>query len=174
MYKLSTETWIATCATFIALCALFVSVWEGVQTRRHNKLSTNPNLGIRVSISQNHASMGVFIENNGLGPAILEKLVVYIDNQPTTMENVMGIFDSKVTLLTHLNQLTVKEGQRLELISYPKKTWTPEGIKQFSKQLARLYFKIFYKSIYQERFETSIPKMNLVEIKNLTSDEPDR
>jgi len=50
-----------------------------METRRHNKLSDRPYLSIRVMISKQAPYMGIQIENNGIGPAIIKKCILFID-----------------------------------------------------------------------------------------------
>ena len=58
------------CAIVIALAALFVSVWSGVQTRKHNRLSVRPNLRVNY-YDHSERPLSILISNDGLGPALI-------------------------------------------------------------------------------------------------------
>lgn len=162
--KLSDDTIVAICAAFIALCALGISVWQGIETRRHNKLSVSPYLSIRVVISKQAPYMGIQIDNNGVGPAVIKKCIVFIDGEPTQVDsyeswekagNAARIFDKKVSFLTLPQGTVLKEGQSIPFIAYPKENQTEESIKIFQERLSHLRVKIIYESIYKEEFEVT-------------------
>jgi len=164
MGKISTDTVIACCATFIALCALSVSIWQCIETRRHNKLSVRPYLSIRVMISKQAPYMGIQIENNGIGPAIIKKCILFIDKTPFVIDTNEAfvkvftdaqIFDKKISFLTLMDGTVIKEGQSVSFISYPEENQTDDGMKKFKERLSHLRIKIIYESIYKEKFEVT-------------------
>jgi len=58
----------------IAMVALFVSLWQGVEERRHNRLSVKPILTFdHYSEDQNRH---IIVSNNGLGPAIVQQFTI--------------------------------------------------------------------------------------------------
>lgn len=162
MKRVSAETVIAICAVFIAACALGVSIWQGAETRRHNKLSVKPYINIRVLISRQAEYMGVQIENNGIGPAVIKKCIVFVDGKPTQIDSygswekvgkAAGIFDKKISFMTFPEGTVVKEGQVIPLISYPKQHWTDPGRKIVENALSRIRVKFIYESMYGDKFE---------------------
>ena len=62
----------------IAICAIVVSIWHGVQTRKHNKLSCKPHLTTWMNSDKGKACYSVDLINNGLGPALIEKFTVKV------------------------------------------------------------------------------------------------
>lgn len=65
----------------IALCALILSVWQGIQARRHNILTFKPHLG---TSDYSDSSKGIYIvelNNSGLGPAIIKDFIIYVDGE---------------------------------------------------------------------------------------------
>jgi len=160
--KISPDTVTAICSVFIAVCALIVSIWQGSATRRHNKLSVKPYINIRVSISKHADFMGIQIENNGIGPAVIRKCIVFVDGKPTQIDSfgswekvgkAAGIFDKKISFRTFPEGTVLKEGQALDLISYPKQNWTDKGRTIVEKALSRIRVKIEYDSLYGDKFE---------------------
>ena len=57
-------------AIIVAICAVAISVWQGYETRKHNRLSTKPIILYEWEVKEGQKS-GIYIQNNGLGPAIL-------------------------------------------------------------------------------------------------------
>ncbi|MDC5857447.1 hypothetical protein [Vibrio europaeus] len=78
---MSLEVIISIASSVIALCALLFTVWQGVQTRKHNRISYKPHL---TSWSHKEQQKGVFaldIINNGLGPAVIKKFTISVDGE---------------------------------------------------------------------------------------------
>jgi hypothetical protein len=63
--------------TFIAVLALVVSLWEARSQRRHDRLSLAPTLSFWVNTNWDMSPQGVVIRNDGVGPAIIDSIVVY-------------------------------------------------------------------------------------------------
>lgn len=148
----------------LACVAVVISIWQGCETRHHNKLSVKPFLGIRFSISKNDPLMGVWIENNGFGPAIIKDFFVYLDRQPTRIDSreaaekvyqAAQIYNKGIKFWSPMKSTVLKHDGRINIISYPKENWTTEGIEMFSERLSHLRFKFIYESIYEEEFEIS-------------------
>lgn len=68
---------IAVAAVVVAVAALSVSVWEGVTSRKHNRLSVRPLLKIEFYNTDSHC-LSACLYNNGLGPAVIDSNVVEI------------------------------------------------------------------------------------------------
>jgi len=77
------ETVTAICAVIIALSALVVSIWEGIQNRKHNRLSVRPHLRIDRSTYVGSPAK-ITIGNNGLGTAIVQSFTVHCDGNRVT------------------------------------------------------------------------------------------
>lgn len=73
---LSLELLVSASSVLIALCALFTTIWQAMQSRKHNKISFRPHLA---SWSHSRSNQGVFaidLMNNGLGPALIKNFVI--------------------------------------------------------------------------------------------------
>jgi hypothetical protein len=58
--RISSDTVTAIAATVIALLALIVSIWQGVTSREHNRLSVKPHLDIAwIGDTSNELIIGV-------------------------------------------------------------------------------------------------------------------
>lgn len=68
-------------ALVIALTAIALTIWEGAENRRHNRLSVQPRLGAEIDTGRDstgeYARMAV--ESTGLGPAVITAFRVYFD-----------------------------------------------------------------------------------------------
>lgn len=73
--KLSSDTVISTSAIVIALVSVFLTVWQGVEFRKHNRLSVQPRLDISYGLDYFDSLAQLIIINNGLGPAIIDEVV---------------------------------------------------------------------------------------------------
>lgn len=67
----------------VALAAIGLTVWEGLENRRHNRLSVQPRLA--ASIQAGRSGEGEYVrlavENNGLGPAVISSFRVFLDGR---------------------------------------------------------------------------------------------
>lgn len=68
----------------VALAAIGLSVWEGLENRRHNRLSVLPHLDPIERTQRETDSTYIVrlaIENTGLGPAVLENVIYFRDSK---------------------------------------------------------------------------------------------
>jgi hypothetical protein len=63
--------------TVLAVAAIGLAAWEGLENRRHNRLSVAPRLNSNVGVSSEQVSMTV--ESSGLGPAVIQQFRIYLD-----------------------------------------------------------------------------------------------
>jgi hypothetical protein len=67
---------VAYVAVVVALMALGVSIWQGVLTRQHNRLTVLPVLFAYADFTLGTEESGLFLANRGGGPAILNSSMV--------------------------------------------------------------------------------------------------
>ena len=67
----------------IALVAIVLAAWEGLENRRHNRLSVQPRLGGEYSSGRQGDTQYVRIgvENTGLGPAVIKSFRLFLDGK---------------------------------------------------------------------------------------------
>jgi len=63
------------------LIALIVAIWQGIETRNHNRRTLTPKLSITRDLRNEAEDIGIFIESVGLGPVIIKKVVITIDDK---------------------------------------------------------------------------------------------
>lgn len=71
------EIIISASAVFVSFCALGLAVYEGRQTRKHNRLSVEPCLAQTLTETDHGFILQIF--NRGLGPAVILDFSVYIE-----------------------------------------------------------------------------------------------
>jgi hypothetical protein len=70
----------------IAVVAIVLAAWEGLENRRHNRLSVQPRLGGEYSSGRAGDSqyVRIAVENTGLGPAVIKSFRMYLDGREVT------------------------------------------------------------------------------------------
>ena len=69
-----------------ALCALFIATFSLWTARRHNSLSVRPHISIvRVIANMDGKKEGLYLRNHGLGPALVDELIIEIDAKKTVI-----------------------------------------------------------------------------------------
>ena len=79
--KLSIEMILGIFGTFIALCALGLSIWQAQATLRHNHVSVEPRLSIYFSNDAKKGKFGLYVTNNGLGPAYIDQFRLLVNGK---------------------------------------------------------------------------------------------
>jgi hypothetical protein len=131
-------------AMFIAAMALVVSIYEGYELRKHNRLSVRPYLQTEVSrIGTQKYTIG--LKNGGLGPAIVEDFIIFANEKKFEfwMDAMHEINLSKFSSLTTLRGgEVINNGQSINLVVLD--TFAPNF---------NLRYILKFKSVYDEEFE---------------------
>lgn len=71
----------AVLALVIALAAIGLTAWEGIENRRHNRLSVRPRLDADIESGRDGSEhfVRMAIEGTGLGPAVISTFRIYFD-----------------------------------------------------------------------------------------------
>ena len=69
------------CAILVSVIALTVSIWQGVVTREHNRLSVKPNFLVTPMLEGKGGKNGIYISNAGLGPGIITGAKLIVNNE---------------------------------------------------------------------------------------------
>jgi len=150
-------------SVIIATCALGVTIWHGIQTRRHNRLSVLPHLASwkHFEGSKNHYS--VELSNNGVGPALIKTFKIEVDGKPIIGEDSEPIekalkilfprlkYDAKHAALSKGYMMTAKEKiQIVDIIFFGDNVPKPEEVNHAIK---RTRLAVSYESIHGESFK---------------------
>lgn len=162
--QLTLDFVVAASAAVIALAALGVSVWQGILTRRHNKLSVTPHLRLDGHLAYDKP-IEITLENCGIGPAFIEQFVLELDGKEILGSRIERV----IKLLAALNLEhgvyfftlgpgdSVKPGDRQVLLSFPDSANNLVENEKIRAVFPRIKFLINYKSIYGDCFTAHGP-----------------
>ncbi|MGB0494990.1 MAG: hypothetical protein ACPGJI_01445 [Kangiellaceae bacterium] len=70
-------------ASILAISAILLASWEGLENRKHNRLSVFPKLDSYPSIDTNELkkTYSLNLYSSGLGPVVIKKVYAWYDNQ---------------------------------------------------------------------------------------------
>ena len=80
----------------IALIALGFTWWQLYATRNHNELSVRPDITVRYSFGSE--SVGIILENNGLGPGVIKSLSLERGGVKTLINHPVELIDYFINL----------------------------------------------------------------------------
>ena len=139
-------------------------IWHGLQTRKHNRLSVIPKLifyNIYASVGSEKFA-GISISNNGLGPAMIEDVKVYIDGQCFPMSTdgeakailtQLGINEPWVSYgYFSKEEIMAKPGEPLGMFYIERDNQSEEKTMRLRDALRPMKIVVKYKSLYGERF----------------------
>jgi hypothetical protein len=144
---------------FISLVALSLAIDGAIEARQHNKLSVRPYVRFNQFSGSATGKVGLNVENNGLGPAIISKFSIFLDRQPIekygfpdwegVTERVPEMFGVEPEWFWCGDGYVVKSGQTLNLYMTG-----PENVRDlaaFRKLISeRLTVRLHVCSLYDE------------------------
>jgi hypothetical protein len=161
--KFNADRILSVSAIVIALASVGVSVWEGYETRLHNRLSVRPKIEIIGDVEQ--TCFGLAILNNGLGPAVIRDNNILLDGKPFDRRGLGGL-DVLLDSLGLPGRLaakgvldagtTVPSGDR-ENLFFLNRQATDDLAAIIDKIEKRVRIEIHYTSMYGERFDCVWP-----------------
>lgn len=152
---MSSEIWISLASAVVALCALGVTVWQGRQNDKHNKMSVRPKLTASEDYEDDDKGRTVSFEliNAGFGPAIIKDFVLVYDGKEVANNNRKAYEDflrqlsqdvSFQSLYSFIPDSSLLAGERYELFSFRHK----HG--QDISFIDKLNLRVNYQSIYED------------------------
>ena len=157
-FEMSATDVLSGVAVLVAFAALIVSLWQGLLTRRHNRLQVTPYLSCQTHLGGSIGRFGLTVTNSWIGSARIKKVAIFVDDE--RMEGLddgwdaaidkLGIRDMEWAYSPFERGAAVTVGSATWLLSVPA---SDEGWKQktrFEQALARLYVVIEYESFYGE------------------------
>lgn len=149
----------------IGICALGLSLWQGYQQKVQNHVAVEPRINAYFKLDGKTDQNGVYIFNNGLGPAYVESLKVVVDGEPVT-EAMYGSFVGALnSMRLGTDCFTVggprpndslKLGEEIGLIELSKNAPDSCALVKLllgEKVRRHLDFTLIVKSIYGDRFQ---------------------
>lgn len=165
-FPLKAETVTAIAASLIALISLFVSIFQMREARRFDTISVRPSVEFTRHFESGAQFYGITISNNGLGPCIIRKLEVLVDDQPfelsTTLGwhnavNAAGIGGRWITLHSFEDGDLIRPGVESPLVGGENASLTAENRAGLRQAIARMTFRVTYESMYGEPFSKTTP-----------------
>jgi hypothetical protein len=152
------DTIIALAATVIALSAFVVAVWQGVETRIHNRMSVMPRLRIGF-VQSGKEPIRLYVLNSGTGPAIIENFVVRRDGETIVSPSPevlsgglaqLGLAGDFFLRLLYAGD-TLSAGETLDIIHIALTESTEAKVDILVSKLRRITIECEYSSIYGTR-----------------------
>ena len=149
---------------FIAVLALFISVWSTYETRKHNRLSLKPHLSITSEFTSRESQNGVYLYNNGHGPALIKTFSVYIGENELNTSSPASFYNAirkqlnfqklAISVAVPKNGDVLKAGESHKILGPVElsSNLPEEQLLQLKEGLPRLRFVIKYESFYEEKF----------------------
>jgi hypothetical protein len=126
----------------VAVCALVVTVWQGVVTRRHNRLSVTPVL----TLYRREIDGIISVKNSGIGPALIVSQEVYFKGEPLNDDSFQQAIPHLIDSGHLLPGAAIAPGDEVMLF---KSATFLDG--SHIKVLEELRFRITYKSVYNQQ-----------------------
>lgn len=155
--SLDINTSIALASAAVALCALGVTIWQGKQNYKHNKLSVRPFLRtFEYSDTLNSKTGRLTFElmNCGIGPAIIKNFVLLYEGKEVSRNNRKTYYEFLQKLLVDFDNLKIsmygpgaamQTGEKLLLLSFAY-----DLKKQDIGFADKLNLIVEYQSIYED------------------------
>ena len=145
----------------IAVIALLVSIWQGLVTRRHNRLSVTPHIDI--SLQKYRERFGFLMDNTGVGPAVIEWFSIRIDDKEIPYESGSGGWKEACTNIgidnLNISYAFYKAGDFMKSgTSFWALRWDDSGtaseeqLKSVADRFQHIHLSIGYRSVYGDRF----------------------
>lgn len=154
-------------SSILAVGAIALATWEGLENRRHNRLSVAPRLDGSANISRESAALG--IQSNGLGPAVITSFRIYLDDKiafDAAADDSATSPWQRIAPLLNLEHHTIsgyafgrgsllRAGQDYELFSVMAKDSANAPEDYLATVINRLAVEVGYCSMYQDQCDTT-------------------
>lgn len=159
---MSIELFLGITGTIIALGVAITTIWQGVLTRRHNRLSVKPILRV-TRITAEGREIEILLKNTGFGPAVISSVKFFVDDIVVEKKNLftpgnlalqkIGVLESRFTEYEFNPQESLSAGEEQALFKSLDAINDEEHITRIIKGFDRLSIEIEYESIYGETFK---------------------
>jgi hypothetical protein len=159
--EINVETYIAIASAFIAVCALGVTVWQGRQNHKHNKMSVRPKITTMENFDDDGRNRTVSFEliNSGFGPAIIKDFILVYDGEEVSKNNRKTYEDflkekvksqgcKIVNIVSFAPDSALLVNERCELLSFHHR------VGEDASFINKLDLRVNYQSIYEDETYT--------------------
>ncbi len=155
--KIHWEKWTALGSVMMALCALLTSLWQGYALQQHNRLSVRPLFQFEANFDKSadgQISFELLVNNNGLGPARIEAMRIWFEEQPlSSAHQIWPLLKSKAAahcLGSGSVQGFYKVGDQQMLLRTLADCHLSET--EYQRLAAALRVELVYESLYGDSF----------------------
>lgn len=150
---------------FLSALALIATIWHSYKVRQHFKLTVRPLLNIDYTTYSSDDKRGIYLENNGVGPAIVKNFFVYLDDELIINGNNGSWWDITVKLEidTEFVQVfkfrandSIASNCRQYLYYFEGANKVHTSYSGFNHSLKRIKIEVEYESIYKEKQPVSV------------------
>jgi hypothetical protein len=142
------ETFIAIAALIVSVSAVVVGIYEASLQRHHDRAEVWPHAEIQVFTKPTGAA--IVLENTGIGPAIVQSVVVTVDGHPQrswreVLRTLIGAEPSPFSNYSAV-QHGLPPGDKLPMLDIP----VSDVPHDFWKSIARVAVRVCYASVFEE------------------------
>ena len=155
-------------SVFIALIVAIFSGYQALLLRKHNRLSVRPHITTWVrhtEVAGKHY-LRLFLENNGLGPAIIKEFTLKYDGKELGANKEMPALIREIRALVAEDEClsydncailsygsSLRDGKEIAVVSFTCKPNDKTNMQDFEAFMDRFDIYVRFKSIYGEVFE---------------------
>jgi hypothetical protein len=164
--KSRTEFIVPIVAVAIAFISLGLSIWQGYENRRHNRLSVKPKLTFDFFKAINDPQIGLVLSNKGTGPALITSWKIIVNDRPVDQEFASG-WEETVKRIKTLKKpvsdkawchwgafLVLQAGEARPIFYVTQNEWKLFSQKEkgyFANACKLIKVRLQYASIYEEK-----------------------
>jgi hypothetical protein len=147
---------VALAALVVSLSAVVVGIYEASLQRAHDRAEVWPHVEVGTFTTPTNAT--VYLENTGVGPAVINSIIVTVDGKPRRdwPEVVTVLFgDAAPARFGHetVRDHSLRAGDKVVLLDLPA------GVPGFWDQVGRVGVTVCYASVFGEHWELAGPKL---------------
>jgi len=156
------ELMVSLASLVIAICAICVSVWQGIQTRKHNQISVTPHLTTWVETEAKKNKYTIELMNNGIGPAVIDSFSLCVDGKEIKSESSKKIGLALKILFPNNdykeyhswfgNKYVMAKDEKRSLLDIIFLGPNAPSSEKVLKNIERSSLKIIYRSMYDKFF----------------------
>src|SRR5437016_619492 len=147
------ETFIAVAALIVSVSAVAVGLYEAQLQRAHDRAEVWPHVEISTYTTPQGASL--FVENTGIGPAIIKSIVVTVDGQPRkNWPDVMHALNDSAPMPTSMSTVAdraLRGGDKVTMVALDQKSIPPK----FWQWISRVSITTCYSSVFGDSWIVS-------------------
>ena len=165
-YSNNSNTVIAVAASVIALLALFVSIQQGCESRKHNRLSVRPAINFVIDISKDTSHPEVLLMNKGLGPGIMKEVQIKVDDNWLAVHSMKDWLNALQRLGLNVERVkwtaigigtVIAPNDQVPLLTMVDGPKGESNNEKFRSFLENVKIRIRYESMYADTFVEEIP-----------------